>query len=496
MTTATVHGLVSAPTVRFDDLAPGLAGLELPVLRIVPVERVVGTLAPIGFRPGAGPVVRLVGPGAEVLAGIPVGDALDVEGVRAAVADAVGLLEPVAAVGLELSDVVGTADTAALVTAVVGGLLDGIRGRAAHCWPEDVVLMGTAADARAELAEAALRAVHHARAALLVRRLVDATPSQMFPGALAESAVAVGRDAGLDVEVWDAAELERAGMGGVLAVGRGSERPPYLVQLRYSPAQDADSRHIVLVGKGITFDSGGLSLKSPESMMDMKSDMAGAAAVLGAMSVLRELKVPHRVTAILPLAENMPGPAATRIGDVVRSRSGITIEVLNSDFEGRVLLSDALTLAGELEPDAIVNLATLTESAVRALGPEVAALFTNDDALATALSESSARVGEPLWRMPLLDRYERQLRSHVADVRNFPGTPHARSITAALFLRRFVPAGVPWAHIDMAGPAMRGAPPEATATGFGARLLCQFLTSFRSSTSSDTQHSPEKGSRR
>jgi leucyl aminopeptidase len=296
---------------------------------------------------------------------------------------------------------------------------------------------------------------------------------------MAEQARTIAEAAGLDVEVWDEERLLRDGFGGILAVGRGSVRPPRLVRLDYVPA--GATRHVVLVGKGITFDSGGLSLKPPDGMVAMKTDMSGGAAVLGAMSALRDLGVTSHVTALVPLAENMPGADATRPGDVIRHYGGRTVEVLNTDAEGRLVLADALAYATqELGPDAVVDLATLTGAATLGLGRRHGALFTTSAGLADALVAAGEVGGDRLWPMPLVDDYRRSLESPIADLRNI-ADPETRflggAIVAALFLREFVGA-TPWAHLDIAGPARAdGDEDEVTkgATGFGVRALLRWL---------------------
>lgn len=449
-----------------------------------------------GLKPAKDPLVTLSEGAVQVVVPLDDHGGEEVEHFRTAVQTATVLFDDPDLVTVDLAGVPGGVDVSDVAAAAVGGVLDGSHTYRSSHWPQQVVLIGVAESDGQEVIDVATQAVHQARAARLARDLVNEPPSTLFPKAFADRIEKIADGSGLEVQVWEEAELERERLGGLLAVGSGSDRPPCLVRLDYVPDTQETGRRVVLVGKGVTFDSGGLSLKSAESIMDMKCDMAGAAAIVGAMSVLATLRVPHRVTAILPLAENMPGPAATRIGDVITTRSGQTIEMLNTDFEGRVLLSDALTLACEMDPDVVVDLATLTESAVRALGPEVAAFFATDESLATQVARSATAVGEPVWRLPLLDRYSSQLRSQVADLRNFPGSPHARAITAALFLREFIGTGVPWAHVDMAGPAMRGTPGESSATGFGARLLCHLLTTPVLSPSSETPVSPRKGSPR
>ena len=253
----------------------------------------------------------------------------------------------------------------------------------------------------------------------------------------------------------------------------------------YVPANpvevDGQVPHVVLVGKGITFDSGGLSLKTPDGMTTMKTDMSGAAIVLATISVCGDLDVGVRVTAIAPVTENMPGPNATKPGDVFRARNGATIEVLNTDAEGRLVLADGLSLAAELEPDAIVDVATLTGAAVVALGRGIGALFGSDPGLMDRLQEAGRSAGEPLWPMPLPDEYADHIDSEVADMKNMGRAGEAGSIAAALLLARFV-GDVPWAHLDIAGPARAG---ESSGyltkggTAFGVRTLLGLLSSYR-----------------
>jgi leucyl aminopeptidase len=324
-------------------------------------------------------------------------------------------------------------------------------------------------------ANATVAAVH------LARDLANTPSMQKSPEWMVERATRMAADAGLEVDVWDEARLSAEGFGGILAVGRGSSRPPRLLKLSYAPP-NAD-RHVVLVGKGITFDSGGLSLKPPDGMVAMKTDMSGGAAVIGAASALRALGVASRVTALVPLAENMPGADATRPGDVITHYGGRTSEVLNTDAEGRLVLADALAYAvADLEPDVIVDIATLTGAATLGLGRRHGALFSTSAELTGELVLAADAGGERLWPMPLVDAYRDSLESPVADLRNI-GDPEAKyqggAITAALFLREFVGASeVPWAHLDVAGPARAdGDEDEITkgATGFGVRTFLRWL---------------------
>jgi leucyl aminopeptidase len=318
-----------------------------------------------------------------------------------------------------------------------------------------------------------------ATAVVLARDLSNTPPARKSPQWLAESASSVGESAGLEVSIWTERQLAVAGFGGIVAVGSGSARPPRLIQLSYAPR--GAQRHIVLVGKGITFDSGGLSLKPNDAMKLMKTDMAGGATVIAVMSALAKLGVADRVTGLVAAAENLPSGSAYRPGDVITQFGGKTVEVLNTDAEGRLVLADAMAYAdAELHPDQIVDIATLTGAARTALGSSRAALYSNSDELAAALLEAGEASGDRLWRMPLHHDYARVLDSPVADLTNIPVTDEgAGSIMAALFLSRFA-GSRPWAHLDVAGAARSNAEDgdvTSGATGFGTRLLLRWLVS-------------------
>ncbi len=340
--------------------------------------------------------------------------------------------------------------------------------------PGDVRVLLAGPDSRAAPVE---RAATIAGAVALARDLAN-TPSMIkTPEWLAAEAASVATEHGLSSRIWREPELTAGGFGGLLGVGSGSAHPPRLIQLSYQP--DQPDRHVVLIGKGITFDSGGLSLKPNDGMKTMKTDMAGGAAVIGAMSALGRLGVRARVTGLVAAAENMPSGTAMRVGDVLTQYGGQTVEVLNTDAEGRLVLADALAYADDvLAPDLIVDLATLTGAARVALGSSVAAMFATDDELAAALLDSGAASGERLWRMPLAEDYREGLDSPVADLSNVARAGgRAGSIDAALFLREFT-GGRSWAHLDIAGAARATADDgEHTkgATGFGTRVLLQWL---------------------
>ncbi len=313
----------------------------------------------------------------------------------------------------------------------------------------------------------------------LARDLVNEPGGSLTPTVFARRASAVGRQHKLTVKVMDAAAIKRARMGGLLGVNRGSSQQPRFVQLTYSPPKA--NKHIALVGKGITFDSGGLSIKTGTGMMTMKCDMAGAAAVLGTMSVVAQLAPAVKVSAFMPLTDNMLGGDATRPGDVLEIRNGKTVEVLNTDAEGRLVLADALSLASESKPDAIIDLATLTGACMVALGPRYAGAMGTDEPLVAQVLASSARTGERVWQLPLPSEYRSMIDSPVADIKNVGG-PHGGAITAGLFLKEFVAEGIPWVHLDIAGPAFidTGSWDEHPrgGTGFGVRLLVDLIDSL------------------
>jgi leucyl aminopeptidase len=321
------------------------------------------------------------------------------------------------------------------------------------------------------------------RAALLdgldvTRSLVTEPANIVYP----ESFIARCREAmdGLDVEfeVLDVAAMEKLGMGALLGVGIGSERPPYLLAMRWRGAADPDATPVVLIGKGITFDTGGISIKPAAGMEAMKWDMGGAGAVAGAMRALAGRKAKANVVGVCALAENMPDGKAQRPGDIVTSMSGQTIEVINTDAEGRLVLCDAMTWAQrQYRPRVMVDLATLTGAMIVSLGHEFAGMFSNDDGLAGRLAEAGLATGDRLWRMPVGEAYDKLMDSPVADMKN-AGPREGGSITAACFLQRFVEPGVQWAHLDVAGMVWAekaGHLYDKGATGFGVALLNRFI---------------------
>jgi leucyl aminopeptidase len=309
------------------------------------------------------------------------------------------------------------------------------------------------------------------------KRLIDTPPNELTPKELAKRiAQRLGEESSVQVEIWTESKIREERLGGLLGVGSGTAEPSRLVYAIYQPPTSI--AHVALVGKGITFDSGGLSIKTGDGMMTMKTDMSGAAIVMAALSIVASLHLPVRVTAIAPITENLSGDRATRPGDVLTIRNGMTIEVLNTDAEGRLVLADGLSLAVEANPDAIIDVATLTGAQTVALGDEVGGLFASTDELARLLNEAGERSGEMLWRLPLVAQYEKHIESDVADMKNMGKPGKAGAIAAALILQRFTD-GRPWAHLDMAGPgradATRGYVTKG-GTAFGARTLVEFLT--------------------
>ena len=314
-----------------------------------------------------------------------------------------------------------------------------------------------------------------AEAVALVRDLVNTPPSDLNPEDLSGAAERIAGETGLAIEVLDEKALVEGGYGGLVGVGQGSVNPPRLVRLAYTHPEA--SKTLALVGKGITFDSGGLSLKPTDAMDWMKSDMGGAAAVLGALSAIARLKPKVNVVGYLALAENMPSGTAQRPSDVLRVYGGKTVEVLNTDAEGRLVLADALVRAGEDSPDLLVDVATLTGAQLVALGTRTTGVMANDDEVREKVVAAADRAGEASWGMPLPDELRKGLDSAVADIANVSGERWGGMLVAGIFLREFVPDGVRWAHLDIAGPSFnKGEPYGYTpkgGTGAATRTLVQ-----------------------
>ncbi len=321
-----------------------------------------------------------------------------------------------------------------------------------------------------------------AGAAMLARDLANAPAKLLTATKMADIAVEVAHDRGLQVEVFDKSDLQKMGCGGMLGVNAGSTEPPRMVKLTYKPkgGKGKGGAHLAMVGKGIMYDSGGINLKPAQGMqLYMKMDMAGAAAVLGAMSVLRDLDCKNTVTAFLMCTDNMPSGSATKMGDVLTHRNGKTVEIHNTDAEGRLVLADGLALAAEMKPDAIINVGTLTGAILLALGEKLTGVFSNHEGFMRQVDASAGRTDETIWRLPLDARYRRQLDSSIADMRNL-GDAQPGSITAALYLQEFVD-GIPWSHFDICG-TMKSDTDDSWrsrgATGVDARLFADLAVNF------------------
>lgn len=311
-------------------------------------------------------------------------------------------------------------------------------------------------------------------AVCLARDLANAPSNQVTPTALAEKAVEIAKDEGLGIEVLDLGQAEAMGMGAFVAVAKGSQEPAKFIMLEYNKEKGLDT--IVLVGKGITFDSGGISIKPADRMEQMKADMSGAAAVLCTMKAASKLKLPLHLVGLIPATENLPSGKAYKPGDVLKTLSGQTVEVISTDAEGRLILADALTYSLRYQPKAVIDLATLTGAVVIALGDYVIGLFGNDESLQEKIEGAAGKTGEKVWRLPLWDEYFDYLKSDVADFKNV-GTRAAGAIIGGIFLSKFVEKTC-WVHLDIAGPAFiekeRPYMPKG-GTGVGVRLLLQLL---------------------
>jgi len=339
------------------------------------------------------------------------------------------------------------------------------------------VTVATPALADAKKSWAALEGV--ANGIVTARDLINEPPNILHPEEFARRVKALFSKLGVKVDILGEAEMKKLGMGSLLGVGQGSERESQLVVMHWNGSRKKKEAPVAFVGKGVCFDSGGLSLKTGAGMMGMKGDMGGAAAVVGTLQALAARRAKVNAVGVIGLVENMPDSKAQRPDDVVKSMSGQTIEVLNTDAEGRLVLADAMTYAQrKFKPKFIIDLATLTGAIIMALGPEHAGLFSNDDKLSSRITGAGKAVGEPVWRLPLGPNYDKLLRSKIADMKNIGG-PNAGSITAAQFLQRFVENKTPWAHLDIAGVAWQDGEQRATApswgTGWGVRILNELV---------------------
>ena len=448
-------------------------------------------LAAAGFTGAKQQTLVLPGERLRVLVGTGAGIETSAH-LRDAVAAFTRAAREVAALGIDLTDVLAaagelTAEAAALA-ATEGAVLARYRYDALKGDPHTVALQQLALavpEADADAARAGVeRGTILARAASVARDLANTPPRHLSAEKFAEVVERLAPDFGLEVEVFDRQQLIELGAGGLLGVNAGSVEEPRMIKVSYRPA-DADG-HLALIGKGIMYDSGGISLKPSNAMhAAMKFDMMGAGAVFSSMTALRDLGVTTAVTGWLMCTDNMPSGSATKLGDVLTIRGGTTVEVKNTDAEGRLVLADGLVLAtedrsiSERRPDAIVDIATLTGAAMAALGTRTAAMLANDDAVAAQLQAAADATDENIWRFPLDHRYREQLKSNVADLSNIGGQ-YAGVILAALFLNEFVD-GTPWGHLDIAGTMQAESDDlwrSVGSTGFGARLLAEYAAHF------------------
>jgi leucyl aminopeptidase len=403
--------------------------------------------------------------------------AFDAEALRRAAGAAVRAL--VAGKSRQIALALPARDAGEAEAVALGALLGGYvfaRYRDGGEQPDtELTLLGHRGGDRGVVNHGADRARVLASAVALVRDLVNTSPSHLYPATLAAEAEHVAADRGLVIEVLDEKALAEGGYGGIVGVGQGSVHPPRLVRLAYTHPDAAKT--VVFAGKGITFDSGGLSLKPAKSMEAMKSDMGGAAAVLAAVAAVAELSPAVNVVGYLPLAENMPGGAAQRPSDVITIYGGGTVEVLNTDAEGRLVLADALARSGADSPDLLVDVATLTGAQLVALGPRIMGVMANDDQVRDGIVDAARRAGEQAWPMPLPEELRKGLDSAVADIANVTPERNGGMLVGGLFLKEFVPDGVRWAHLDIAGPAFHEGDPYGYTpkggTGAAVRSLVQ-----------------------
>jgi leucyl aminopeptidase len=458
----------------------------------VPHDLDPGFLRSQGFTAEAGKTCTVPGADGRVVVALGLGAAADATPAtyRTAGAALARAAHRQAHLALDVLDTVpGGVDRPAVAQALAEGVLLGAyRYTALKSDPErshveslTVVRRDGAAVDAAPVRAALARGRAIGEAVRLARDLVNQPGGSLTPSAFAARAEDLAGGGRFEVEVLDRAGIEAAALGGLLGVNRGSVEEPRFVKLSWRPEGTARGT-VALVGKGITFDSGGLSLKPGDAMIGMKADMAGAAAVLATFSALGAVQPPVRVLGYLPLTDNMPGGDATRVGDVLRIRNGTTVEVLNTDAEGRLVLADALALASEDGPDAIVDLATLTGACIVALGKKIAGLMGNHDGLLDQVQAAADAEGEPVWRLPLPGDLRSSLDSEVADIKNVTGKRWGGALVAGLFLQEFVGEGIAWAHLDIAGPADSeedAGEVRKGGTGFGVRTLLHLLSSFR-----------------
>ncbi len=445
-----------------------------------------GRLESAGFDAAVGStlVVATADGPTVVVVGVGDADSLSAAGVRDAAAAFARAAGSHTNLEFSLAGLDPVAADAAAQAVVEGVLLARYRYDALRTAPKGAPVAELTLIAAPEHAQAAREGAERgevlAAVTQLARDLANTPHSHLNATGLADVAVALGAERGFDVEVFDKAALVELGCGGLLGVNAGSAEPPQMIKLTYRPSGSGSGGRLSFVGKGLMYDSGGLAIKPGDEVhAQMKNDMSGAAAVLAAMSALGALGCANTVTGYLMCTDNMPSGTAMALGDVITIRGGTTVEVINTDAEGRLVMADALVLATEEPVDAIVDIATLTGACMRALGTQVAGVMGNHQGVVDQVIAAAEATDEPVWQLPLDQRYRRELDSTTADIRNLGGA-NAGAITAALFLAEFV-GDVPWAHIDIAGTAQTTADSSwhtAGCSGFGARLLAQLAVDF------------------
>jgi leucyl aminopeptidase len=464
-------------------------GVDGAVPRQLGLDR--ATMVASGFEAKVGQTMVLPRSDAPTLVAVGIGDPDELDEAKlrdaaAAFARAVGKHDRLSTT---LADVANVPPEAAGQAVVEGMLLARYRFDALKQKPPNPVLADLNLVVGSKRADAVTKGAERgqiiATAAQLARDLINTPPAYLTASQLAEVAAAIAAARGLGIEIFDEEALAKLGCGGILGVNAGSVEPPRMIKLTYRPKNASGKHaraagHIAIVGKGIMYDAGGINLKAADPMHGlMKMDMSGAAAVLSAMSPLAELGCPTAVTGYLMCTDNMPSGSAMKMGDVLTIHGGKTVEVLNTDAEGRLILADGIVMAVEEKPDAIVTIATLTGACLRALGDQMAGLFSNSQAFADQVMAASRNTDELVWQLPLEKRYRKQLDSNIADMKNM-GDDNPGAITAALFLEEFV-GKVPWAHLDICGTMYAGSDESwrsKGATGFGTRLLIDLAMNF------------------
>jgi leucyl aminopeptidase len=427
-----------------------------PFLDAEAVGEIEVALKALGAKGGTEQVTRVVAPSLPVDSVLAVGlgtarDAWPADVIRRAAGVAARSLNGTETAITTLSDI----DLEATIEGLILGAYRFTDFRSDKTAPKDTGLReitALRADAKAKSKAAAARAADIATAVATARDLVNTPPSHLFPAEFAKRAKALGEAAGLEVEVLDDKALTKEGYGGVIGVGKGSSRPPRLVRLAHRGAKGKKAKTVALVGKGITFDTGGISIKPAANMHHMTSDMGGAAAVIATVVLAAKQQLPIDVIATVPMAENMPSATAQRPGDVLTQYGGITVEVLNTDAEGRLILADAIVRACEDKPDYLIETSTLTGAQTVALGARTPGVMGSDE-FRDRVAKLSQEVGENAWPMPLPEELKDDLKSTVADLANVSGSRFAGMLVAGTYLREFVADGVQWAHVDIAGPA-------------------------------------------